>query len=55
MLDWQVRRSANGFVMLKIAVVVRTIWLWVKTALAYFSGDLDVHWGYDLDFDPWPY
>ena len=20
----------------------------------YFSGDLDVHWGYDLDFDPWP-
>ena len=21
----------------------------------YFSGDWDVHWGYDLDFDPWPY
>ena len=21
---------------------------------AYFSGDLDVHWGHDLDFDPWP-
>ena len=20
----------------------------------YFSGDGDVHWGYDLDFDPWP-
>ena len=20
----------------------------------YFSGDWDVHWGYDLDFDPWP-
>ena len=20
----------------------------------YFSGDRDVHWGYDLDFDPWP-
>ena len=19
-----------------------------------FSGDWDVHWGYDLDFDPWP-
>ena len=19
------------------------------------SGDWDVHWGYDLDFDPWPY
>ena len=23
--------------------------------LIYFSGDWDVHWGYDLDFDPWPY
>ena len=21
----------------------------------YFSGDWDVHWGDDLDFDPWPY
>ena len=22
----------------------------------HFSGGLvDVHWGYDLDFDPWPY
>ena len=20
----------------------------------HFSGDWDVHWGYDLDFDPWP-
>ena len=20
----------------------------------YFSGDWDVHWGYDLDFDSWP-
>ena len=20
----------------------------------YFSWDWDVHWGYDLDFDPWP-
>ena len=20
----------------------------------FFSGDWDVHWGYDLDFDPWP-
>ena len=20
----------------------------------YFTGDWDVHWGYDLDFDPWP-
>ena len=23
--------------------------------LVYFSGDWDVHWGYDLDLDPWPY
>ena len=22
--------------------------------LVYFSWDWDVHWGYDLDFDPWP-
>ena len=21
----------------------------------FFSGDWDVHWGYDLDFDPHPY
>ena len=21
----------------------------------YFSGDWDVDWGYDLDFDPWPF
>ena len=21
----------------------------------YFSGDWDIDWGYDLDFDPWPY
>ena len=21
--------------------------------LVYFSGDWDVHWAYDLDFDPW--
>ena len=42
------------------------IWLWVKTngtilgvgappILVYLSGDWDVHWGYDLGFDPWPY
>ena len=23
--------------------------------LVYFAGDWDVHWGYDLGFDPWPY
>ena len=23
--------------------------------LVFFSGDWDVHWGYDLDFDPWPH
>ena len=22
--------------------------------LVYLSGDWDVHWGYELDFDPWP-
>ena len=22
--------------------------------LVYFGRDWDVHWGYDLDFDPWP-
>ena len=45
------------------------IWLWVKTVLGshfgvgeftthfrtFFNGDWDVHWGYDLDFDPWPF
>ena len=43
------------------------VWLWVKTNRTvpfwgrctthfrtYFSGDWDVHWGYDLAFDPWP-
>ena len=23
--------------------------------LVYISWDWDVHWGYDLDFDPWPH
>ena len=23
--------------------------------LVYFSGDWDVHWGYDLDLDHWTY
>ena len=23
--------------------------------LVYFSGDWDVHWGYNLAFDPWPF
>ena len=45
------------------------IWLRVKTVLGFhfgvgeftthvrlnFIGDWDVHWGYDLNFDPWPY
>ena len=46
--------------------VVFEIWLWLKTVLGshfgvgappilvYFSGGWDVHWVYDLDFDPWP-
>ena len=44
----------------------RPIWLWVNTNgtilgwvtthfSTYFSGDWDVHWGYDLDCDPGPY
>ena len=27
----------------------------VPPILVFFSGDWDVHWGYDLDLDPWPY
>ena len=27
-------------------------WGRCTTHLVYFSGDWDVHWGYDLDFDP---
>ena len=23
--------------------------------VVFFSGDWDVHWGNNLDFDPWPY
>ena len=26
----------------------------LTTHFSLFSGDWDVHWGYDLDFDPWP-
>ena len=29
-------------------------WDRCTTRLVYFSGDWDVHWGYDLGFDPWP-
>ena len=29
--------------------------LWGRcTTHSSFSGDWDVHWGYDLEFDPWP-
>ena len=42
-----------------------TNWLWLSKPMGshfgvgthfrtYFSGDWDVHWGYDLDFHPWP-
>ena len=31
------------------------VWAGAPPILAYFSGDWDVHWGYDLAFDPWPY
>ena len=30
-------------------------WIGARPILVYFSGDWDVHWGYDLDFDPWPF
>ena len=28
---------------------------WTTHLRAHFSGDWDVHWGYDLGFDPWPF
>ena len=45
------------------------IWLWLSKPMGshfgvgeftthfrtYFSGIWEVHWGYDLAFDPWPY
>ena len=55
---------------LDIARSCKHMELWVKTVLGshfgvfgeftahfrtYFSGGWDVHWGYDLDLDPWPY
>ena len=45
----------------QMAVVVKTVWGPILVGRctthsgAYFSGDWDVHWGYDFDFDPWPY
>ena len=48
------------------AAFAMLLWLLVKTngipfwgrctthVRTYFSGDWDIHWGYDLDFDPWP-
>ena len=43
-----------------MAVIIKTsgIPFWGRcTSLSrtYLSGDWDVHWGYDLDFDPWPH
>ena len=44
----------------EVAVVVKTngIPFWGRCTThfrTYFSGDWDVHWGYDLaTFDPWP-
>ena len=29
-------------------------WARCTPILVYFSGDWDVRWGYDVDFDPWP-
>ena len=35
----------------KTAVVVKTIG---APLVLVYSGDWDVHWAYDLEFDPWP-
>ena len=49
-----------------LELALRGIWLWLSKPMGshfgvgefttnfriYFSGDWDVHWGYDLDFDP---
>ena len=54
----------------RLVVWVPYGWLWFKTVLGshfgvfgeftthfrtYLSRDWDVHWGYDLRFDPWPH
>ena len=54
-------RGGGGLVRAEMAVVVKTVLgchfgvgeltTHVRT---YFGGDWDVHWGYDLGFDPWP-
>ena len=37
-------------------ILLILIWLWVKTHFrTYLGGNWDVHWGYDLDFDPWSF
>ena len=42
----------------QMAVVVKTngipFWLVGAPPILVYSGDWDVHWGYDLAFDPWP-
>ena len=54
------RRS--GCLQSRWAVVVKTVlgshfgwWVNSPPIWVYFSWDWDVHWGYDLDFDPWPF
>ena len=58
----------SGFRWLQVAALVRDVAVVVKTNgipfwlvgefttyfRTYLSGDWDVHWGYDSDFDPWP-
>ena len=59
-------RETNGQCNLSMTEKTKTHkWLWVKIPfwlagesttqfITYFSGDWDGHWGYDLDFAPWP-
>ena len=35
-------------------LMVPFFWACAPPILVCFSGDRDVPWGYDLDFDPWP-
>ena len=59
--------AVRGVLASKIPKDSFSIWLWrskpfwdqpfwgIGEFTTHFSGDWDVHWGYDLDFDPWPF
>ena len=65
-LAWLLGKRPRSKQLQQAGESVALIWLWVKTNgirfwgrcttqfRTYASGDWDVHWGYDLDFDPWP-